>query len=334
MNNQGTHNDGGVTTGRPSCGLTVRPDDRTAFRRARAFTLIELLVVIAIIAILAAMVFPALAAAKAKAIRIKCLNNIRQCAMGMVALAIDNNDSLTSTAGGLWPWDVPVGIENTLVAVGLTRDVQYDPGFPQQNIDQMWNFSAGYRTTGYAWCLDGARVKGDDNNSSIAAELLQIAAPGNPNSDPQLTQTIPPVINGIIKVDNSRRVLVSEAIISNQGQEDPTQVTNYNWALHPESGYPTAPNWQVTPYGPWKGSGTAHLNRQRMPTGGNEGMLDGHAKFYPFPGMIPHTIPYTATIGGGGFDSDGPDNDSDDGPISPANTSGDVFWWQTDPAKL
>jgi prepilin-type N-terminal cleavage/methylation domain-containing protein/prepilin-type processing-associated H-X9-DG protein len=78
----------------------LKPSAATQLRRltTRGFTLIELLVVIAIIAILAGLLLPALAGAKARGQRIKCTSQMKQLGLGFNLFAGDHNDMYPPTA--------------------------------------------------------------------------------------------------------------------------------------------------------------------------------------------------------------------------------------------
>jgi prepilin-type N-terminal cleavage/methylation domain-containing protein len=141
--------------------------------RKPGFTLIELLVVIAIIAILAAMLLPALARAKSKGQRTACLNNLRQIGLFMQLYTEDNNDTFPAHRNqGLNTADPGPSLTNwwgtTIVTYGNGRsNLFHDPAINGKRLDNgtawQWNFDCNLVGYGYNGFFLGHHPYGGDN---------------------------------------------------------------------------------------------------------------------------------------------------------------------------
>ena len=236
-----------------------------------AFTLIELLVVIAIIAILAAMILPVLARAKAKADEVTCMNNLKQWGTAMAMYADENSQYYPASRDT----NYVANSDNNPVWTEMYADALKNPPI---GLSDWFNALPPYVGSLPLWEYGANSVSNNVFSSSHSIYICPTAAatPRNPATDPD------PTVGPTFNYGMNQRINYPLA------PENPFRITQ---AVHP-SAFVVFSEQRVhageTPYygsNPTDLSSTYNYNNRfsgRHNAGGNIVFSDGHAAYFKY----------------------------------------------------
>jgi len=244
-------------------------------RNRRGFTLIELLVVVAVIALLMAILLPALGAAREQGRRAVCSQNEKNTGVGLHLYANDYDGKLPLNEVDRWLFDVSYWTTNIILkSGGFDRHIFYCPSWRQRDDIIFWrygeNLPAGtpedypqpepqavatqkdyHRILGYFWFIDVA----------------------TPRKNPPMSTGSPKEwVRSVIKTHTApaQVELIADVTASSgadRTQSDFTKATGGCWS-----------RWQVY-------DRTSHLRNTTSPLGGNVLFVDGHVQWRKFDEM-------------------------------------------------